>query len=155
MYTIYLAGGCLWGVQAFLKTVPGVAGTEAGRANGETATLDGPYDGYAECVKTICEDTLALHELLDDFFQIMDPYSVNKQGIDEGPKYRTGIYSEDEALLQAVRRYINSREDKEKIVVEVLALNNYVRSADKHQDYLDRHPGDYCHVPLEMMRKYR
>ncbi|MDJ1156408.1 peptide-methionine (S)-S-oxide reductase [Macrococcus caseolyticus] len=155
MYTIYLAGGCLWGVQAFLKTVPGVAGTEAGRANGETATLDRPYDGYAECVKTICEDTLALHELLDDFFQIMDPYSVNKQGIDEGPKYRTGIYSEDEALLQAVRRYINSREDKEKIVVEVLRLNNYVRSADEHQDYLDRHPGDYCHVPLEMMRKYR
>jgi len=150
-----LAGGCLWGVQAFLKTVPGVAGTEAGRANGEIATLDGPYDGYAECVKTICEDTLALHELLDDFFQIMDPYSVNKQGIDEGPKYRTGIYSEDEALLQAVRRYINSREDKEKIVVEVLPLNNYVRSADEHQDYLDRHPGDYCHVPLEMMRKYR
>lgn len=150
-----MAGGCLWGVQAFLKTVPGVAGTEAGRANGETATLDGHYDGYAECVKTICEDTLALHELLDDFFQIMDPYSVNKQGIDEGPKYRTGIYSEDEALLQAVRRYINSREDKEKIVVEVLSLNNYVRSADEHQDYLDRHPGDYCHVPLEMMRKYR
>ncbi len=142
-------------MQAFLKTVPGVAGTEAGRANGETATLDGPYDGYAECVKTICEDTLALHELLDDFFQIMDPYSVNKQGIDEGPKYRTGIYSEDEALLQAVRRYINLREDKEKIVVEVLPLNNYVRSADEHQDYLDRHPGDYCHVPLEMMRKYR
>lgn len=150
-----MAGGCLWGVQAFLKTVPGVAGTEAGRANGETATLDGHYDGYAECVKTICEDTLALHELLDDFFQIMDPYSVNKQGIDEGPKYRTGIYSEDEALLQAVRRYINSREDKEKIVVEVLSLNNYIRSADEHQDYLDRHPGDYCHVPLEMMRKYR
>lgn len=142
-------------MQAFLKTVPGVARTEAGRANGETATLDGHYDGYAECVKTICEDTLALHELLDDFFQIMDPYSVNKQGIDEGPKYRTGIYSEDEVLLQAVRRYINSREDKEKVVVEVLSLNNYIRSADEHQDYLDRHPGDYCHVPLEMMRKYR
>ena len=138
-----------------MKTVPGVVETEAGRANGETATLDGPYDGYAECVKTICEDTLALHELLDDFFQIMDPYSVNKQGIDEGPKYRTGIYSEDEALLQAVRRYINSREDKEKVVVEVLSLNNYIRSADEHQDYLDRHPGDYCHVPLEMMSKYR
>lgn len=58
MYTIYLAGGCLWGVQAFLKTVPGVVETEAGRANGMTATLDGPYDGYAECVKTVCEDTL-------------------------------------------------------------------------------------------------
>ncbi|UOB20801.1 peptide-methionine (S)-S-oxide reductase [Macrococcus armenti] len=87
MYTIYLAGGCLWGVQSFLKTVPGVVETEA--------------------------------------------------------------------LLQAARDYINSREDKERIVVEVLALNNYVRSADEHQDYLDRHPEDYCHVPLEMMRKYK
>ena len=50
--TIYLAGGCLWGVQAFVKTLPGVLSTEAGRANGATETLDGEYDGYAECVKT-------------------------------------------------------------------------------------------------------
>ena len=52
MGTIYFAGGCLWGVQAFIKTLPGVIETEAGRANGQTNTLDGPYDGYAECVKT-------------------------------------------------------------------------------------------------------
>lgn len=53
METIYLAGGCLWGIQAFVKTIPGVVMTEAGRANGYSATLDGPYDGYVECVKTI------------------------------------------------------------------------------------------------------
>ena len=155
MYTIYLAGGCLWGVQAFLKTVPGVIKTEAGRANGSTSDLTTPYDGYAECVKTICDDTLSVHQLLDDFFQIIDPYSVNKQGIDIGPKYRTGIYSEDEALLIEARRYINEREDKAQIAVEVMPLHNYVRSADEHQDYLDRHPGDYCHIPLHMMKKYK
>ena len=51
METVYIAGGCLWGVQHFFDTVPGVRTTEAGRANGTTNTLDGPYDGYAECVK--------------------------------------------------------------------------------------------------------
>jgi peptide methionine sulfoxide reductase MsrA len=57
MECIYFAGGCLWGVQAFMKTLPGVVKTEAGRANGTSDNLDGPYDGYAECVracKIIC-----------------------------------------------------------------------------------------------------
>lgn len=49
MQTIYFAGGCLWGVQAFVKTLPGVVATEAGRANGAGDSLEGPYDGYAEC----------------------------------------------------------------------------------------------------------
>ena len=49
---VYLAGGCLWGVQAFVRTLPGVTATEAGRANGTSRTLDGEYDGYAECVRT-------------------------------------------------------------------------------------------------------
>ena len=53
METVYIAGGCLWGVQHFFDTVPGVRTTEAGRANGTTNTLDGPYDGYAECVKVV------------------------------------------------------------------------------------------------------
>ncbi|MFR7747090.1 MAG: peptide-methionine (S)-S-oxide reductase [Eggerthellaceae bacterium] len=57
METIYIAGGCLWGVQAFIKTLPGVISTEAGRANGTSNTLDGPYDGYAECVKTIFDES--------------------------------------------------------------------------------------------------
>ena len=53
METVYLAGGCLWGVQAFIKTLPGVMATEAGRANGMTQRLDDEYDGYVECVKTV------------------------------------------------------------------------------------------------------
>ena len=60
METIYLAGGCLWGVQAFLKTLPGVVETEAGRVNGSTNTLDGAYDGYAECVKTVFQPGLVM-----------------------------------------------------------------------------------------------
>ena len=56
METVYIAGGCLWGVQHFFDTVPGVRTTEAGRANGTTNTLDGPYDGYAECVKVVFDE---------------------------------------------------------------------------------------------------
>ena len=56
METVYIAGGGLWGVQHFFDTVPGVRTTEAGRANGTTNTLDGPYDGYAECVKVVFDE---------------------------------------------------------------------------------------------------
>ncbi|MGL5249650.1 MAG: peptide-methionine (S)-S-oxide reductase, partial [Enterovibrio sp.] len=94
---IYFAGGCLWGVQAFIKTLPGVIATEAGRANGATDSLDGDYDGYAECVKTVFdENIISVTQLIELFFEIIDPFSINKQGNDVGPKYRTGIYSEDE-----------------------------------------------------------
>lgn len=155
METIYLAGGCLWGVQAFVKTIPGVVATEAGRANGTTNELEGEYDGYAECVKTTFNpEQISVAQLMDELFSIIDPYSVNKQGIDEGPKYRTGVYSENERHLEIARKYIDGREDKDKVVVEVMPLSNYVRSADEHQDHLDKHPDHYCHIPVELMRKY-
>lgn len=96
MQTMYFAGGCLWGVQAYMKTLPGVVETEAGRANGSTDTLDGPYDGYAECVRTVFDErVVSVPRLMGYFFEIIDPYSLNKQGIDVGKKYRTGVYSED------------------------------------------------------------
>lgn len=156
METIYFAGGCLWGVQAFLKTLPGVAATEAGRANGATDSLDGAYDGYAECVKTVFDPAVSsVERLMDYFFEIIDPYSVDKQGIDAGKKYRTGVYSEDPRHLRAASGYIAGRADRGKIAVEVLPLTNYVRSAEEHQDRLDRFPGDYCHIPPQLLTKYR
>lgn len=101
MQTIYFAGGCLRGVQAFVKTLPGVVATEAGRANGTTDSLDGPYDGYAECVKTTFDETrVTVARLMGYFFEIIDPYSLSRQGIDVGEKYRTGVYSEDPSHLR-------------------------------------------------------
>ena len=83
METVYFAGGCLWGVQAFINTLPGVISTEAGRANGESNTLDGEYDGFSECVKTEFNPSLvSIEKLMEFFFEIIDPYSVNKQGPD-------------------------------------------------------------------------
>lgn len=156
METIYLAGGCLWGVQAFVETIPGVVATEAGRANGKTQTLDGPYDGYVECVKTTFDPRYVdVFKLMEDLFEVIDPYSVNQQGEDVGPKYRTGVYSTSEAHLEQARQFIHRRTDAERIAVEVVPLTNYIPSAEIHQDHLDKFPNDYCHIPAKLMSKYK
>jgi len=153
---VYFAGGCLWGVQEFFRHLPGVVYTEAGRANGKTDSLGGDYDGYAECVKVRFDPSITnLDKLIDEFFDIIDPYSLNKQGIDEGPKYRTGIYSKDEKHLKTAQDYIQNREDREKIMIEVKPLIRFVRSAEEHQDRLQKHPDDYCHIPKELLNRYK
>ncbi|SJZ70238.1 peptide-methionine (S)-S-oxide reductase [Pilibacter termitis] len=153
--TIYFAGGCLWGVQAFIKTLKGVVHTQAGRANGLSDTLYGEYDGYAECVKTEFDpEIVTVPQLMDYFFEIIDPYSRDKQGNDVGKKYRTGVYSTNPQHLKLAQNYITQRVDKEKIVVEVLPLTNYVKSAEEHQDRLDKFPNDYCHIPKKLLYKY-
>jgi peptide-methionine (S)-S-oxide reductase len=154
--TLYFAGGCLWGVQEFMKHLPGVITTQAGRANGASNTTQGEYDGYAECVKvTFDPSVVSLNQLFDYFFEIIDPYSVNKQGADEGPKYRTGIYSKSQNHLNIARNYINKRSDADKIAVKVEQLTNYVPSDPEHQDRLTNHPDDYCHIPLNLLYKYK
>lgn len=155
---IYLAGGCLWGVQEFVKTLPGVVFTEVGRANGTSDTLDGDYDGYAECVRTGFDPEIVnVSQLMDYLFEVIDPYSVNKQGVDVGEKYRTGLYSENPKHLEQARVFIAARSDAGRVAVEIKPLTNYVRSADEHQDRLERCPEDYsyCHIPAELMTKYR
>ncbi len=156
METVYLAGGCLWGVQAFVKTLPGVIHTEAGRANGSTNTLEGDYDGYVECVKTEFDpDVTSVSDLMNFLFEIIDPFSINKQGVDEGPKYRTGFYSEDIEHLKEAKTFIEVRHDREEIAVEVAPLLNYVKSSEEHQDRLDHYPNDYCHIPQVLLEKYK
>ncbi|WP_105614781.1 peptide-methionine (S)-S-oxide reductase [Vallitalea okinawensis] len=156
MEVVYFAGGCLWGVQAFSKTLPGVATTEAGRANGKTNTLESEYDGYAECVKTEFDPSIvAIEQLMDYFFEIIDPYSLNRQGEDIGEKYRTGVYSNNPKHLEEAKVYINKRRDCDRIAVEVLPLTNYVKSAEEHQDRLAKFPNDYCHIPKKKLEKYK
>lgn len=153
---IYFAGGCLWGVQEFIRHLPGVIKTEAGRANGTTDTTLSDYDGYAECVKTCFDPSkVSIAELMDFFFEIIDPYSINKQGIDEGPKYRTGVYSENPEHLRLAQYYIDNRADAAKIAVEIKPLTNYVRSDEEHQDRITRFPNDYCHIPQSLLNKYK
>lgn len=153
---IYLAGGCLWGVQEFLRHIPGVINTEAGRANGSTQSLDEEYDGYVECVRTIFDPTqVSVARLIEYLFEIIDPYSINKQGPDEGRKYRTGVYSKSETHLQEAKVWIGSRTDKARVAVEVLFLKNYIPSASGHQDRLRNYPDEKCHIPKALLYKYK
>lgn len=153
---IYLAGGCLWGVQAFVSTLPGVLFTEAGRANGVGQSLDGEYDGYAECVRARFDPTVvSVAQLMAYLFEIIDPHSVNRQGPDVGEKYRTGVYSDNPTHLQQARESIAARDDAELVVVETLPITNYVRSADEHQHRLARFPEDSCHIPADLLTRYR
>lgn len=156
MEEIYFAGGCLWGVQEFMRHLPGVISTEAGRANGTTDNTQSEYDGYAECVKTQFDpEQVSVETLIGYLFEIIDPHSVNKQGEDVGEKYRTGVYSQNEQHLAIAKAFIAARPDADKITVEVLPLTNYVPSDDEHQDRLTRFPNDYCHIPLDLLHKYK
>ncbi|MGJ8549606.1 peptide-methionine (S)-S-oxide reductase [Winogradskyella wichelsiae] len=164
--TLYIAGGCLWGVQEFFKYIPGVLKTEAGRANGTTYSTKTPYDGYAECVKTSFDiNSVSVEELIYYLLEIIDPFSINQQGNDIGKKYRTGIYSSNQNHLIKVKNCIKQIEEtlnaKNKtfktIAIEVLPITNFVPSDTKHQDRLTSHPEDYsyCHIPLNVLHKYK
>ncbi|WP_306483512.1 peptide-methionine (S)-S-oxide reductase MsrA [Anaerococcus sp.] len=152
--TIYLAGGCFWGVDAYFKQLEGVEKTEAGYANG--LTEDTFYENlknsdHAETVKVTYEDEeISLEKLLEYFYYIIDPFSINKQGGDMGRQYRTGIYSEDRKILEEARKFLEEKQknEEEKIQVEVEKLKNFIKAEEYHQDYLKKNPDGYCHVNL-------
>ena len=100
---IYLAGGCFWGTEHFIKQIYGVTATEVGYANGKGRKTDyrsvsTGKTGFAETVRVIYDpEVISLENLLDLFYETIDPLSVNKQGNDFGTQYRTGIYYIDKA----------------------------------------------------------
>ena len=157
---IYLAGGCFWGAEHFFKQIEGVAFTEVGFANGNTLnpTYKEVYTdttGYAETVHIRYDnEKVGLKFLLRMFFKAIDPTSLNKQGEDEGTRYRTGIYYVDPADLPAIRSVFDEvqRTLSAPVVVEVELLRNFFRAEDYHQDYLDKNPDGYCHLPLDLFR---
>lgn len=154
MKDIYLAGGCFWGVDAYFGGLDGVVSTEAGYANGktDTTTYEDLYKtDFAETVKvSFDEEKISLREILEHFYYIINPFSLNKQGNDVGRQYRTGIFSEDKSDLDFVREFLEEKQkltDK-KILVEVEPLKIYVKAEDYHQDYLKKNPNGYCHIDL-------
>ena len=157
MKQIYLAGGCFWGVQKYFDQFEGVVQTEVGYANGPQ---DAPtYEevcassGHAETVRVVYdESTIALEELLERYFTVIDPLSVNRQGNDVGIQYRTGIYYADEDQLPAIRKVFDRQERRvgQPLAVEVAPLRNFFCAEEYHQKYLDKNPGGYCHIPARM-----
>lgn len=156
LHTIYLAGGCFWGVEAYMKKLPGVCNAEAGYANGTTpnptyAQVCTDKTGYAETVKvTYDPSVITTAQLLDGFFRVVDPTSVNQQGNDRGSQYRSGIYYTDKGDKAIAEAAVAKQKKKytAPIVTEVKPLTSYYKAEGYHQDYLDKHPGGYCHINL-------
>lgn len=156
---IYLAGGCFWGTEHYFKQIRGVISTEAGYANGNTSnpTYEEVYTdttGFAECVR-ICYDSdiVELRLLLEMYFRSIDPTSLNRQGNDVGTRYRTGIYyttTDDLATIEEVYNDIQ-RIIGEELMVELEPLRSFYPAEEYHQDYLDKNPAGYCHIPFELM----
>ncbi len=152
---IYFAGGCFWGTEHFFKQINGVVATETGFANGNTnsPTYEEVYTdttGYAETVHvTYDADIVGLELLLRMFFAAIDPTSLNKQGHDEGTRYRTGIYYTDASDQPLIERIFAEQQSKyaQPLVVEKQPLKNFFPADEYHQDYLDKHPDGYCHLP--------
>lgn len=156
--TIYFAGGCFWGTQAYFDLVDGVIATEVGYANG---IMDNPTyqqvctgaTGFAETTKIIYDpNKITLYKLLEHYFRTIDPTSINRQGGDIGTQYRTGVYCINHKQVEIAYEYFQLvRNDFEKpIVVEITILKNYYMAEDYHQKYLEKNPGGYCHVDLSL-----
>ena len=154
MKTIYLAGGCFWGMQKFLDQFDGVIETEVGYANGPEPAPSYQdvcrSSGHAETVRIVYDpDRISLTELLNYYFLVIDPLSVNRQGGDSGIQYRTGIHYTEEGQFPEIEAVYQSEEEKAgaSLAVELLPLENFFPAEEYHQKYLDKNPGGYCHIP--------
>ncbi len=151
--SIYLAGGCFWGVEGYFRRVNGVVDTDTGYANGKTDTTD--YDSlksseHAETVRIDYDiSIISLEEVLLHYFRIIDPMSLNKQGNDRGVQYRTGVYYENPEDLEIINKVFDyEKEIHGEIVVEKEELKNFVLAENYHQDYLEKNPNGYCHINI-------
>ena len=154
--SIYLAGGCFWGVEAYFERIDGVLNAVSGYANGRTENPsyeDVVYrnSGHAETVKVVYNpDKLSLDDILQYYFRIIDPTSLNKQGNDRGVQYRVGIYSTDAAEQEVITAALAKLQERYKkpVVVENQPLQHFYEAEQYHQDYLMKNPNGYCHVDL-------
>ena len=155
---IWLAGGCFWGTEEYFSRIEGVYDVTSGYANGDTENptyqdvLGG--SGHAETVDVLYDpDIIDLDTLLNYYFRIIEPTSLNRQGNDVGEQYRTGIYYKDEADLPIIEAVVAREQEKHEdpIVTEVLPLDDFTLAEEYHQDYLKKNPNGYCHVDLGVL----
>lgn len=156
---IYLAGGCFWGLEAYMQKLNGVEDAISGYANGKTENpsyYDLKTSGHAETVKVLYNpEIISLEDILAHYLRVVNPVSINKQGNDVGTQYRTGIYYTDEAekaIIENVLAKEQTKHDKP-IAIEVEPLRQFYEAEEYHQDYLEKNPGGYCHIDLSLADK--
>jgi peptide methionine sulfoxide reductase msrA/msrB len=155
--TAILAGGCFWGMEEIIRKIPGVFKTTVGYSGGTTA--DPTYEevctgttGHAESIEVVFDSSrLSYETLLDYFFRMHDPTTLNRQHNDVGTQYRSAIFYTSEAQKKTAES-VKARWDKSgkfdrPITTEVTAAGKFYSAEDYHQKYLVKHPGGYtCHV---------
>ncbi|VEU78194.1 peptide-methionine (S)-S-oxide reductase MsrA [Mycoplasmopsis columbinasalis] len=153
---IYLAGGCFWGVQAFLKLQTGVVKTIVGYANSNipNPTYKDVCDGKSiasEAVEVVYDSNVtSIETLITSLFDVINPTELNKQGPDVGVQYRNGVYfidANDELIIKNHLEKLAHNYSKP-LTTEVLPLLNFYPAEEYHQDYLDKNPSGYCHIKL-------
>jgi peptide methionine sulfoxide reductase msrA/msrB len=155
--TAILAGGCFWGMEEILRQIPGVIKTTVGYSGGETAEptygdVSTGATGHAEAIQVVFDPTrLSYESLLDYFFRMHDPTTLNRQHSDVGTQYRSAIFYNSEDQKQTAQR-VKARWDKSgkfnrPITTEVTQASKFYSAEEYHQKYLVKNPGGYtCHV---------
>jgi peptide-methionine (S)-S-oxide reductase len=147
-----LAGGCFWGMQDLIRRQPGVASTRVGYTGGKVpnATYRN-HDGHAEAIEIVFDPAKTSYRaLLEFFFQIHDPTTLNRQGNDRGTSYRSAIFYTSEEQKQIAKDTIADVEASKlwpgRVVTEVRPAGDFWEAEPEHQDYLERIPHGYtCH----------
>jgi len=149
-----LAGGCFWGMQDLIRKLPGVLKTRVGYAGGDVRNATYRNHGtHAEAIEIIFDPAVVSYRrILEFFFQIHDPTTVDRQGNDRGSSYRSGIYHTSEEQRRVAEQTIADVEASGlwpgKVVTEVKATGDFWEAEPEHQDYLERYPHGYtCHFP--------
>jgi peptide methionine sulfoxide reductase msrA/msrB len=151
---IYLAGGCFWGLEKLMQSIPGVEDAVSGYANGK-ANLVPTYGkvsagntGYRETVRvTYRPNDVSLDAILFAYFMVIDPAIENAQGNDIGTQYQTGVYYADPPAAETIARIAAiEHERNNRFVVEIKPLERFYAAEEYHQDYLDKNPSGYCHI---------
>lgn len=149
----YLAGGCFWGLEELFREVPGVVDTETGYTGGENENPTYQnHPGHAEALEiTYDAEKVSFRELLDFFFRVHNPTTLNQQGNDKGTSYRSAIFFQDEYEKQTAEdfiRIVNESGRWENHVVTTLEpFSGFTPAEEHHQDYLQKNPGGYtCHA---------
>jgi peptide-methionine (S)-S-oxide reductase len=147
-----LAGGCFWGVQDLFRRQPGVLSTRVGYTGGDVPNATyGSHQGHAEAIEIVFDpEQTSYRELLEFFFQIHDPTTMNRQGNDIGTSYRSAIFYLDEGQRRVAEETIAEVEASGlwpgEIVTEVTPAGPFWEAEPEHQDFLERYPNGYsCH----------
>lgn len=154
--TAILAGGCFWGMQDLIRKLPGVLQTRVGYSGGDVENATYPNHGtHAEAIEiTYDPEQISYRRLLEFFFQIHDPTTLNRQGNDRGTSYRSAIYYTSDAqrqtALDTIAEVNASGLWPGEVVTEVEPAGDFWLAEPEHQDYLERIPNGYtCHYVRE------